>query len=474
MAEWVKSLKQRIGWHEHIQPFLYKKLPPGLGPSAVLGSLCALVFAVMIVSGMCLALYYSPSPETAYQSLDFITGQIPGGRILRGIHHWGAGALVILVFLHLGANYFTASYKAPREINWLTGIGLLLLTLGLGFTGYLLPWDQKAYWATVVSSNIPKDIPLVGDLLSRLLLAGSSVSGLTLTRFFALHVLVLPAALAAFTVVHIYLVRLHGVAEPPVSDSYPNARPHRTPNRLHRFFPEHLVRCAVAFVLVLAVILILAVWADVPREQIAGTIDEDYLPRPEWYYMWLFQLLTYFPGDIEAIGSLVIPAAALALLLALPFLDRRRARAAADRPLAVAFGVMVIVGVVYLTMTGFAGARPYGQATLVPDRKLSAGEALGLRTFVEKDCAYCHHINGRYGRRVGPDLLNVRNRDRTPEYLMDFIRNPQTIDRWSTMPKYELDEKTLRGLAEFVLAVGDDKTSLRPMERDEILGLKKE
>ena len=156
-----------------------------------------MIFATMFVSGVFLAMHYNPSPDKAYQSVDYIMNDVPGGWLLRGLHHWGASAMVIAVFLHMLTGFFSGSYKKPRELTWISGVVLLLIVLGLGFTGYLLPWDLKAYWATTVSTNIPKDIPLIGDFVSRLMLGGDSVSGATLTRFYAVHAMLLPALLVA-------------------------------------------------------------------------------------------------------------------------------------------------------------------------------------------------------------------------------------------------------------------------------------
>ena len=194
-----ETIRHRIGWEIHLKPFLYKKLPSNLGWSVTMGSLCALLFVIMAASGMFLAMYYSPSPDKAYQSIDYIMNDVPLGAILRGIHHWGAGAMVLAVFTHLAAVFFSGSFKPPRELTWILGVCLFLVTLGLGFTGYLLPWDQKAYWATVVSSNIPKDIPVVGHVFTNLLLSGDTVSGLTITRFYAIHMLILPALMTVLS-----------------------------------------------------------------------------------------------------------------------------------------------------------------------------------------------------------------------------------------------------------------------------------
>lgn len=439
---------ERIGWKEHLRPFVYKELPAGTGWLATLGSLCALLFGLMAVSGMVLAMYYNPSPDKAYQSIDYIMNGVPLGRLLRGIHHWGAGAMVLAVFIHLLANFFAGAFKPPRELTWITGACLFLFTLGLGFTGYLLPWDMKAYWATVVSSNIPKDIPVFGEFVTRAIRGGETVSGLTLTRFYAIHMLLLPALLAAFIAFHIYLVRIHG--EP--AKTKPS----------YRFYPEHVSRGAVVFAVVFAAIIALAVLRTPPREEIAGTLIDSYLPRPEWYYMWLFQLLTYFPGRWEPVGSLVIPVLGVGLLFAVPWVARAR-------PVAMAAGVTGVMAIVYLSLMGFEGARPYGRIVPVPDRQLTAGEARGLYLFADRDCAYCHQIRGRGGHRTGPDMSNVAAKGRTRDYLVKYIRNPQLVSATSIMPKYNLPESDLQALADFLLALDFNKQPVRILRREEII-----
>ena len=469
MPQLKEAFKHRIGWDVHLEPFLYKKLPPDTGWSATLGSLCALLFAVMTLSGMFLAMYYNPSPDRAYQSIGYIMQEVHLGPVLRGLHHWGAGAMVLAVFAHLATVFFAGSFKPPRELTWILGVGLLLSTLGLGFTGYLLPWDQKAYWATVVSANIPKDIPVAGEVLTKLLLAGDSVSGLTLTRFYAIHMLVLPALVALLIAGHIYLVRLHGISDHGRDPGRSNQAPDSKPDRRYRFFPEHLARSMVIFAVVLGLILVLSLLVPIPREEIAGTVDESYLPRPEWYFMWLFQLLTYFPGSTEVIGTLVVPIVGVLLLFALPFLEGSKFLGAAHRPLATAAGVTAIIGIVYLTLTGFDGARPYGDRIRVPDRALTPTETLGLQAFVKNDCAYCHHIQGRGGRRVGPDLANIKAKGRTTEYVAAFIKNPQSKSVWSIMPKYDIPEAEQKALADFVLGLDFDRSGARTVTKEEVV-----
>ncbi len=459
-------LSDRLGWPDYLKPFMEKPLPDNLNWTVTLGSLLALLFVIQAATGMFLAMYYNPSPDHAYQSIEFIMGNVTLGRILRGSHHWGAGAMVIIVCVHMMVSFFYGAFKPPRELTWIIGVCLLLLILGFGFTGYLLPWDQKAYWATVVGTNIPRDIPVVGKWITRLLLAGDTVSGLTLTRFYAIHTLLLPALTALCIVAHIYMVRIHGISEHGEISEAAQKQPKDTD---YHFFPEHLARASVVFAVVFSGILLLSLFAPIPKEEIAGTIDPDYLPRPEWYYMWLFQLLTFFSGSTEIIGSLVIPIGGILLLFCLPFISRSRARMPANRPLATALGVTVLVAVVYLSVMGMANSKPYGQIVRIPDRPLTRTEMQGLSIFVDRECAYCHQIMGGGGRREGPDLSNVIAKDRSKDWLVKFIKDPQAVSPWSIMPKYDLSQAELDALADFILALDFKKYPVKTVTRDQVI-----
>ena len=449
-------LGDRVGWKKYLHPFLYKELPAGTGWYATLGTLCALLFGVMAVSGLFLAMYYNPSPDKAYVSIDYIIHSVPMGSVLRGIHHWSASAMIIAVLLHLLTNLFSGTYRAPREGTWIAGVCLLLITLGLGFTGYLLPWDLKSYWATVVGSNIPDSIPLVGGFLTRLIRGGDTVSGLTLTRFYAMHMLLLPAILTGLIVVHLYLVRVHNLTECGLQPG--------PESKLYRFFPEHLFRSAIVFLSVFIAILLFAIFVEPPRESVAGTLAPSYLPRPEWYYMWLFQLLTLFSGPWESLASIAIPAGVIAALFALPFLSTGR-----QRPLVVAATVSCLVGFAYLTLMGFEGARPYGQVIPIPRRSLTASESRGLHLYAIQQCAYCHQIRGKGGHRTGPDLSNVRAKHRTLAYLAAYIRDARRISPHSIMPKYDLPAQDLQALADFVLALDFSRYPEKVLKREEVL-----
>ncbi len=180
-----------------------------------LGSASLFLFVMQAVTGIFLAVYYVPSPENAYNSIQYIMNEVAFGWLIRGIHHWGATLMVIFVFLHMLRTFFFAAYKFPREITWLTGVILLLATLGMGFTGYLLPWNQRSYWATTVGTEIAGTVPVIGDFILRVLRGGTDLSGVTLARFFAVHIWFIPAIIVALIGVHMYLVIRIGISSIP-------------------------------------------------------------------------------------------------------------------------------------------------------------------------------------------------------------------------------------------------------------------
>jgi len=370
-------LVERSGATGIWEAFFARKVPIGVGWLYTLGFASMFSFIVQAATGLFLAVYYSPSPDHAYDSIQFIMYQVPFGAVVRGIHHWSASVMVVLVILHMATVFVLGAYKYPRELTWMLGVGLLVVTLGFSFTGYLLPWDQKAYWATVVGTNIPGTLPFVGDFVLRVARGASQVGTLTLTRFYAFHVLLLPASLAGLLGAHLYLIVHHGVSVPPwLWDSVaPRVRAvlrHREPTPMaatreeeyhqryegfkqegHQFWPNIIVEDTLAAALVLLCTIGLMVTLGVPTEGPADPTDTAYVPRPEWYFMFLFQFLKYFPGNLEWVAAVVIPSAVLLVILLLPVYDRGPNRAPWRRPLAMIAGLVMSVVVGYLTYVAY-------------------------------------------------------------------------------------------------------------------------
>lgn len=210
-ADW---LEQRIGWRR-VWEAIFLRGVPKVNWAYTLGSATLFVAVNQLVTGILLTIYYVPNPEQAYDSVRYISTQVPAGWLIRGLHHWGASAMVVLTVLHMLRVILTGAYKFPREVTWWTGVALLIVVLGFGFTGYLLPWDQKAYWATTVGTRIAEVTPLIGDWIMRVMRGGTELSAVTLARFFGVHIWVLPAVLVGLLLLHLYLVIRIGISAVP-------------------------------------------------------------------------------------------------------------------------------------------------------------------------------------------------------------------------------------------------------------------
>jgi quinol-cytochrome oxidoreductase complex cytochrome b subunit len=217
VAKVYSWLDERLGLTPIYNTIFDRKIPK-VNWWFTLGSASLFLFALQAVTGIFLAVYYVPSPDHAYESIEYIMNGVAFGWLIRGIHHWGASLMVFFVFIHMLRTFYYASYKYPREITWLTGVVLLLATLGMGFTGYLLPWNQRAYWATTVGTEIAGTAPFIGDFILRVLRGGNDLSAVTLARFFAVHIWFLPAIIALIIGVHMYLVIRIGISSVPKED----------------------------------------------------------------------------------------------------------------------------------------------------------------------------------------------------------------------------------------------------------------
>ena len=330
---------------ETLDAHLRKPLPKHINLLFSLGSLAMFLLLLQAATGAFLALYYSPSPEHAYNAVKYISEEVPFGAFVRGLHHWGASAMVIIVFLHLLRVIIYSSYKAPRELTWIVGVLLLLVVLGFGFTGYLLPWDEKAYWATVVGVEIASTAPILGNFVAKVLRGGTEIGAVTLSRFYALHTIWLPWLAFGLVGVHLFFVRYYGSSGTPqnTSEEMKSGKP---------FYPDQVLEDVVGMLIVFGVLASIALFVPVPLEDVADPTNADYDPRPEWYFLFLFQLLKYFQGPFEIIGTFIIPTVGMLLLLFLPFLDRSERAVLWKRPIALTVTSISVVGIVVLTLLG--------------------------------------------------------------------------------------------------------------------------
>jgi len=316
-----------------------------------LGGMTLFLFMVQVLTGILLLLYYRPSAEEAYESVQFLMAEVQFGWLIRSIHAWAANLMIFTLFIHLFSVLLLKAYRPPREITWLSGIGLMGLAMGFGFTGYLLPWNELAYFATKVGTEITGVVPVVGPFLGRLLRGGDEVTGATLTRFYGIHVAILPALTVLLLGLHLFLVQKHGMSVPPSVERAGGGR------RTMPFLPNFLLRDLVGWLSALAILAALA--AYYPAE--LGQKADAFAPapagiKPEWYFMFMFQTLKYLPSYIlgiegEIVGVLGFGVGGLFLLL-IPFLDRRTARGEPSR-LFTWIGITIILYMVVLTYLGY-------------------------------------------------------------------------------------------------------------------------
>jgi len=333
-------LDERTGYKELARHLLDEPVAGGARWAYVLGSALLGAFLVQVVTGVTLMTSYAPSDKTAWASVHYIQFVQAGGWVVRGLHHFGAQAMVILLVAHMAQVAFFGAYKRPREVTWWVGLSLFALTLGFALTGYLLPWDQKGYWATRVATNIAGTIPVVGDAQQRILQGGAEYGSLTLTRFYALHVFVLPALVVLAVMAHLALFRRHGVTPPRGADL----------KRVDPFFPKQVAKDLAASLVVVAIVFALTIREHGAPLDAPADPSSDYPARPEWYFLALFQLLKYFHGPLELVGTVGLPALVAGYLLALPLLDKSATTAIRGRVRVLVPLVALALGVVFLTM----------------------------------------------------------------------------------------------------------------------------
>jgi ubiquinol-cytochrome c reductase cytochrome b subunit len=437
--EWIEH---RTGLESAVRKFLYEDIPASSGWRQVFGSVAAFLFLVQAFTGVLLAFNYAPTPGDAYHSVKYITEDLTGGRLIRGLHHWGASLMVVVVALHMTQVFLWGAYKKPREATWMIGVVLLLLTLAYGLTGYLLPWDNRAYWGTVVTTQIAAKAPLIGSYLSRLLGGADGIGAVTFARFFALHVLLLPPLTTLLIAVHIYLVRKHGVA-PAAGDDRPEKK----------FFPGQVFKDTVAIFTAFVILFVMAVAVRAPLERLADPTDTTYVPRPEWYFLFLFQILRMLEGPLEILGAVMLPGLAVLALLLVPFVDRGRLLKVTRRTTAIGAALLAVAGWSALTVAAVVTEprAPDGrQADGVAEwRQLSPEELAGIGYFRKENCIACHAVGGE-GGKFGPDLTQTAIR-RNAAWMIAHFKSPSRMIPGSPMPAIQLSDAQLNALAAFLL-----------------------
>ena len=425
-------ISKRLNLTPVIHSLLDEGIPGGASWIYVFGSLTLFLFILQVVTGSMLVLYYAPTPDHAYESVQYIQNEIPFGSFIRALHHWSASAMMMMIGLHMLQVYLFGAYKAPREILWIVGIFLLVITLTFGFTGYLLPWDQKAYWATQVGINLVGIIPWIGGILAKIVRGGADIGALTLSRFFAVHTIYLPWTIVSFIALHLFVLRRVGPAGPwDIKKGEVRSEP---------FYPRQVYMDAVAMGALFVGLVVLAASFPAHLADRANPTDTTFRPVPEWYFLFYYQFLKYFEGRWEIIATFIIPVLFFGILFAVPFLGRKRERAPVRRPIAMGAGVLLIIFV--FSMIGLAVKET--ESLPVTDPAVARGRSI----FVKMECAGCHRIHGQ-GAQVGPDLSYEGDR-RDQAWLMAHFKDPQSLSPGAIMPSFHLPEGDFEDLTAYM------------------------
>ena len=322
---------------------LEEEMVGGTSYAYVFGSCVLVVFGLQVITGIWQLLYFVPTIDGGYDSLNYLRTEVPFGWLIHGLHYWGASAMVILIGLHISQVYLWGAYKNPRQLTWLLGVGQLILTLALGFTGPVLPWDERGYWEAEVGTSMAGTVPLLGSLLRNLLRGGSSLGQITLSRFFSLHVAILPGLFIAFIGLHLIAFRQFGVSGP-----WDEAKQKRTGS----FWPDQVFKDAVIITAIFVVLVGLSCFWRAPFPGPVDVMETFYVPKPEWYFLFLYQTLKAFPGRLEPVGTIGIPLFLVLLFLLLPFIDRGPERNPARRPASIAGFSIFVAWVITMVIAG--------------------------------------------------------------------------------------------------------------------------
>ena len=472
-------LDQRAGWRKLMQEGLDEPVPGGSRWAYVFGSGLLFIFLNQAITGMFLALYYVPSADHAHSTVAYIQKAVAAGGFLRSLHSYGSSVMVVLVLLHLGQTLLFGAYKSRRELLWLVGCILFLLVLGMGFTGYLLPWDQNSYAATAVATNIIAEVPLVGAGLQEFLRGGAELGTLTLSRFFAFHVFFIPGLIMAAVVAHVFLFRRAGAAGPP-----------RTAEQLRRlpselFFPRQVLKDFAFGIALSAALMAFSIKWPALLGPTANPTDSTYIPRPEWYYRPILEWLKFWPGRSIIVGIVVVPVVVLGLLFGLPFIDRSPERRPWRRPFSVGgffvvLGSLVALGVVdhmddlrdpdvheKLIAQEEAEIR-FAKAPFQPEeaspagaaqttRALSPEAAKGALLFVSDSCVSCHGTEAKGGS--GKIRLGDLTKEHSAAGLRALIKRPNGAMLRGGMDTSHLSDEEITDIAAYLAEVTAGRTS---------------
>ena len=436
-------IEQRTGIVSQATDFLTEDVPGGASYWYAFGSATIFAMILQIVTGIFLTFYYAPSTASAWESTNYIYHNVPLGWFVISLHFWGATAMIALLLMHMLQVLLWGAYKAPRELSWVVGILLLVITLVLGLTGYLLPWDMNAYFASQVAINIASSVPIIGTATQQFLSGGPGMGTLTIGRFFGLHVWLMPAALILLVAAHLSIFRHNGSAGPPVDVDLK-----RLPQG--RFWPNQMFMDAVASFAVFIIIVLLSIFSPAPLD-VKADPTKQFIAYPAWYFLALYGLLRIAgqtPASVTPIANLlatvIIPGGLVTLLILLPFIDRNPSRQLSRRPWILGLTALSLVVAVGLSLySGLAVQKEQADAAVggapavaaAASNSLGAGTSAGATSTLAKsptstthgaqiftqNCATCHGANGRGQAGVFPALAGNKQVTGDPKVSINAL-----------------------------------------------------
>jgi len=459
-----KWLDDRTGIDEMLHVALDEPIPGGARYAYIFGSGLLFVFLSQIITGTFLALYYVPSADHAHTTVAYITKEVAAGSFLRSLHVYGASAMVIIALLHVCQTFLYGSFKGRREMVWLSGCVLFALVLGMAFTGYLLPWDMKAYFATAVGTNVPSELPVFGNAIKEVLRGGPELGTLTISRFFVAHVFFIPGLMFLFIGTHLMVMRKARPAGPVSEDPFNPKLP------TEPFYPRQVIKDLMLALVLIIILAGLAYFYPAALGPEANPADTQFLPRPEWYYRSLFQWLKYWHGGTVVIGIGVVPAVIAVLFLLIPFLDRKSERRPWRRPISVGLFAFVLIGIVVLEMQSYRDdshdpaiaqqlalqdkqAEDFMKEPFKPETIGAAPEpgsnsagaaaapapnpllAQGQQVFESHACNACHGQGGA-GTPLAPKIAKIGQKY-PPDKLLDLFNHPTPKMDAGHMPHFQ-------------------------------------
>ncbi|MBW4037607.1 MAG: c-type cytochrome [Acidobacteria bacterium] len=465
---------ERTGINSVMHASLDEPVPGGARLAYVFGSGLLFIFISQVITGLCLALYYVPSAESAHTSVAYITKQVAAGQFLRSLHYYGSSAMIIVLLLHFLQTFIYGSFKGRRELLWISGALLSFLVLGMGFTGYLLPWDQSAYFATAVGTNIVGEVPFIGQWLTNMLRGGDTLGTLTLSRFYFAHVFLIPGMIFLFIGLHVALFRKAGAAGPINEDPVDPKLPPES------FYPRQVVMDMAFALLIMVGLGFLAYFHPVQLGPIADPSNTKFVPRPEWYYLPMFEWLKFWSSRMEVFAVVVIPGILALVFFLIPFLDRSLERRPWRRPIPMLAVCIVLVGMVFLGFKSHLDdlhdhsvaiqlafqekqAEEYTKAPFVPRMESASGlpvstapadplVAKGKAVFSSNGCSGCHGAEGT-GTANAPSLVGITRKYALPQ-IAELLHHPNAKMLAGHMPSFTLSTPDVTALFSYLGSLG--------------------